>query len=262
MNGTINLKKLSTKMLDAISTLNTDVSNLTTSIPSQIKTNNQQTLATVEQNPEAASRAYVTGEYLVANGKLYKVLNNIVEGAALQDNVNIEWVLLGDEVSNLRESLKSGAYSEVVNDWNRTSAGGVLDARLGPSIKSKMDLADSLNTSVSQLNTKVTQLTGKLVMAYHDNIQPVDNNNKPYNVIKANTSVWFTLPVTKTGYHAVGILGFYMYAAAGTGTTYYAQNCVYEIGPSTRGATMAVTTHTKGDWVNPRVALYILWEKN
>ena len=119
MNGTINLKKLSTKMLDAISTLNTDVSNLTTSIPSQIKTNNQQTLATVEQNPEAASRAYVTGEYLVANGKLYKVLNNIAEGAALQDNVNIEWVLLGDEVSKLRGDLKSGAYSEVINGWDR-----------------------------------------------------------------------------------------------------------------------------------------------
>ena len=116
MNRTINLKKLATKMLDAISTLNTDVSNLTTSISSKIKTNNQQTLATVEQNPEAASRAYAAGEYLVTNGKLYKVLNNIAEGTALQDNVNIEWVLLGDEVSNLRGSLKSAAFCTAVNN--------------------------------------------------------------------------------------------------------------------------------------------------
>lgn len=159
MNGTINLKKLSTKILDAISTLNTDVSNLTTSIPSQIKTNNQRTLATVEQNPNAASRAYVIGEYLVANGKLYKVLNNIAEGAALQDNVNIEWVLLGDEVSKLRGDLKAAAYSEVINGWDRQTAGGVLDARLGPTIKMKMDLADSLKSGLTYVDYTVT--TGK-----------------------------------------------------------------------------------------------------
>ena len=136
MNGTINLKKLSTKMLDAISTLNTDVSNLTTSIPSQIKTNNQQTLATVEYNPEAVSRAYATGEYIILNGKLYKALNDIAQGDALQENVNIEWVLLGDEVNNLRGNLKSAAFCTAVNNWSTiTPTGYVLDARVGPKIQ-------------------------------------------------------------------------------------------------------------------------------
>ena len=74
MNGTINLKKLSTKILDAISTLNTRID----AVPSQIKTNNRQMLATVEQNAEASSRVYAAGEYLAVNGKLYKALTNII----------------------------------------------------------------------------------------------------------------------------------------------------------------------------------------
>ena len=136
-------------MLDAISTLNTRVD----AVPSQIKTNNRQMLATIEQNAEASSRAYATGQYLAVNGKLYKALNNITQGDALQENVNIEWVLLGDEVSKLRGDLKAGAYSEVVNDWNRQVAGGVLDARLGSAIKEKMNLADTLNTRVGALES-------------------------------------------------------------------------------------------------------------
>ena len=153
-------------MLDAISTLNTDVSNLTTSIPSQIKTNNQQTLATVEQNPEAASRAYAAGEYLVTNGKLYKVLNNIAEGAALQDNVNIEWVLLGDEVNKLKNDLKAGAWSDVVNNFDRTTEGGVLDARLGSAIK---DSINKTNTSKGHLDNMLGwQLGNFMGMRYVD----------------------------------------------------------------------------------------------
>lgn len=70
--------------------------------------------------------------------------------------MNIEWALLGDEVSKLRGDLKAAAYSEVINDWNRQNAGGVLDARLGPTIKMKMDLADTLNTRVGSLETANT----------------------------------------------------------------------------------------------------------
>ena len=110
---------------------------------------------------------------MAVNGKLYKALNNIAQGDVLQENVNIEWVLLGDEVSNLRNNLKQGAYSEVVNDWNRTTAGGVLDARLGPDIKAKMDLTDTLNTSVSQLNTKVIKITDKLIIRHYDRIAAI-----------------------------------------------------------------------------------------
>lgn len=199
-------------MLDAISTLNTDVSNLTTSIPSQIKTNNQQTLATVEQNPEAASRAYVTGEYLVANGKLYKVLNNIAEGAALQDNVNIEWVLLGDEVSKLRGDLKSGAYSEVINGWDRQTAGGILDARLGPSIKAKMDLADSLKSGLTYVDYAATTGNSQYQGFYFADIniasnlgtvvgiymQDVSSNRPAFLVRIASTAIRVFAPTSNT----------------------------------------------------------------
>lgn len=145
--------------------------------------------------------------------------------------------------------------SDVLANYTTTATGKALDASLGPAIKTKMDLADTLNT-------RVIALTGKLVVAYHDNLAPRDGQGNIYSVLKKDTSTWLTIPITKTGYHAVGVLGYYMYAAAGTGQTYYASNMVYEISPSSTGATMAVTTSNKGDWVNPRIALYILWEKD
>ena len=155
MNGTINLKKLSTKMLDAISTLNTRVD----AVPSQIKTNNRQTLATVEQNAEAASRAYTTGEYLAVNGKLYKVLNNIAQGDALQENVNIEWVLLGDEVNKIRNDLKQGAFRDVANNLTTGFAGGnVLDAYQGKLLN------DKITTLNNTLNNKTTVSTGTITL--------------------------------------------------------------------------------------------------
>lgn len=191
MNGTINLKKLSTKMLDAISTLNTDVSNLQTSIPSQIKTNNRQMLATVEQSAEAASRAYAAGEYLAVNGKLYKALNNIAQGAALQENVNIEWVLLGDEVSNLRGSLKSGAFGGIVNNFNTSAAGYVLDGRLGPQIKSKMDLTDNLATRVAAIEAHDY---GKILYASKKQKLTIGAyNNLASITIPANSGNWLLL---------------------------------------------------------------------
>ncbi len=191
MNGTINLKKLSTKMLDAISTLNTNVSNLQTSIPSQIKTNNRQMLATVEQNAEAVSRAYAAGEYLAVNGKLYKALNDIAQGDALQENVNIEWVLLGDEVSNLRGSLKSGAFGGIVNDFNTSEAGHVLDGRLGPQIKSKMDLVDNLATRVAAIEAHDY---GKTLYAYKRQKLTIGAyNNLASITIPANSGSWLIL---------------------------------------------------------------------
>lgn len=251
MNGTINLKKLSTKILDAISTLNTRVD----AVPSQIKTNNRQMLATVEQNAEASSRAYATGEYLAVNGKLYKALNNIAEGAVLQENVNIEWVLLGDEVSKLRGDLKAGAYNEVINGWDRQIAGGVLDARLGPTIKTKMDLADTLNT-------KVTTLESKWVHQYIPNIVAINTSgsasNKDPGTIGHNSSRWLTFPITKPGYTLAGVLGYFI-----TGTNFFAEFSVYYMQPAQDGVIMALHMGPNGTITSPIYGSFnLLWKKN
>ena len=173
MNGTINLKKLSIKMLDAISTLNTDMSNLSDSITNSIKTNNRQMLATVEQNAEAASRAYAVGQYLAVNGKLYKALTNIAQGDALQENVNIEWVLLGNEVNKIRNDLKQGAFKNVANNLTTGSAGGnVLDAYQGKLLN------DKITTLNNTLNNKTTVSTGAITI---DN--QFKNKYKPLHMV-------------------------------------------------------------------------------
>lgn len=259
MNGTINLKKLSTKMLDAISTLNTDVSNLTTSIPSQIKANNRQMLATVEQNAEASSREYVAGEYLAVNGKLYKALNNIAQGDALQENVNIEWVLLGDEVSNLRGSLKSAAYCTAVNNLDTvTPTGYVLDARVGPWIRNNIN---NLNTNTTSLQTRMAVIESKFVVKYVQDIAAVDGQGKVITNIPKDTSVWIYFPVSNSGYKLMGILGYYMYTSASSGS-YYARNNIYHLMPTNDNrVAMAVTIGANGPWNNPRGAFQLLWQK-
>ena len=190
MNGTINLKKLSTKMLDAISTLNTRVD----AVPSQIKTNNRQMLATVEQNAEASSRAYAAGEYLAVNGKLYKALNNIAQGDALEQNVNIQWVLLGDEVNKLRGDLKSGAWKDVANNLNTTTAGtNVLDAYQGK----------ILNDSIAALGTRLTKIEKPLVLYNSGNASNVKYHTTfdlcSLNFPK-NTGKWIILGCVYTNY--------------------------------------------------------------
>lgn len=252
-------------MLDAIFTLNTDVSNLTTSIPSQIKTNNQRTLATVEYNPEAVSRAYVTGEYLVANGKLYKVLNNIAEGAALQDNVNIEWVLLGDEVSNLRGSLKSAAFCTAVNNLDTvTPTGYVLDARVGPWIRNNIN---NLNTNTTSLQTRMAAIESKFVIEGVGTQPPVDvDTGKAVTSVPAATSRWLRFPFNpKSGYKAVGILGYYL-CSYGT-TSYYANVTVYNMRVqgalinNKDGVLVACTTPASKPWAYPKFFFDILWKK-
>ena len=183
MNGTINLKKLSTKMLDAISTLNTRVD----AVPDQIKNNNRQMLATVEQNAEASSRAYAAGEYLAVNGKLYKALNDIAQGDALQDNVNIEWVRLGDEVNKLRGDLKTGAWRDVANDLNTATAGtDVLDAYQGK----------LLNDSISALTNRVAKIENRQVLVSSANVDNPKYNNYfggAQVTLPANSGRWLIL---------------------------------------------------------------------
>lgn len=246
-------------MLDAISTLNTDVSNLTTSIPSQIKTNNRQMLATVEQNAEASSRAYATGEYLAVNGKLYKALNDIAEGAALQENVNIEWVLLGDEVSNLRGSLKSAAFCTAVNNLDTvTPTGYVLDARVGPWIRNNIN---NLNTNTTSLQTRMAAVESKFVVKYVQGIAAVDGQGKVITSIPKEVSRWIYFPVSNSGYRLMGILGYYMYSTASSGS-YYAENNIYHLMPTNDNrVAMAVTTSSKGPWNNPYGTFELLWQK-
>ena len=230
MNGTINLKKLSTKMLDAISTLNTDVSNLTTSIPSQIKTNNRQTLATVEQNAEASSRAYAAGQYLAVNGKLYKALNDIAQGDTLQENVNIQWVLLGDEVNKLRGDLKTGAWKDVANNLTTNNAGSsVLDAYQGK----------LLNDSIVALGTRVSKIENRQVLYAFGN----SANRPAYHTWITGASV--TLPANSGRWLLLGQIYYNHYG----GEAQSLSNIFVDPNPETAVRNAARTTTRDGGGV-------------
>ena len=180
-------------MLDAISTLNTRVD----AVPSQIKTNNRQMLATVEQNAEASSRAYAVGEYLAVNGKLYKALNDIAQGDALQENVNIEWVLLVDEVNKLRGDLKSGAWKDVANNLTTSNAGSsVLDAYQGK----------LLNDSIAALGNRISKIENRQVLYAF-----VNSVNRPaYHTWITGASV--TLPANSGRWLLLGQVYYNKYA--------------------------------------------------
>lgn len=244
-------------MLDAISTLNTRVD----AVPSQIKTNNRQTLATVEQNAEAASRAYAAGQYLAVNGKLYKVLNDIAQGDALQENVNIQWVLLGDEVSKLRGDLKSAAFCTAVNNLDTvTPTGYVLDARVGPWIRNNIN---NLNTNTTSLQTRMAAIESKYNIVYTGTLKPylLQNGQKvPVTSIAANKDLWMHFDFTQTNYHVVGVLGYYFFGAKNP--SYYTDATYYVMAPETNGISLALRTGSRGSILQPSAAFTVLMQKN
>lgn len=76
---------------------------------------------------------------------------NIVSGESLS-------TIMG-KVKKWFADLKNAAFHTVANNYTTTEAGYVLDARLGPDIKSKMDLADTLRLhDVLAIDTTETEI--------------------------------------------------------------------------------------------------------
>jgi len=71
--------------------------------------------------------------------------------AAARENINSGESLstIMGKVKKWFADLKNAAFHTVANNYTTTVEGYVLDARLGPAIKEKMDLADTINTNLS-----------------------------------------------------------------------------------------------------------------
>ena len=229
MNGTINLKKLSTKMLDAISTLNTQMSRVDEKVADAITRNNEQTLAIVEYNAEASSKDYNGGDYMILNGKLYKTLGHIAQGDPFQEDVNIQWVRVAYEINKLRGDLKTGAYSAVSNNANTSIAGYVLDARMGK----------TLNDSLAALSTRIGKIENRQVLYAFAN----STNRPAYHTWITGASV--TLPANSGRWLLLGQIYYNGYA----GETQSLSNIFVDPNPETAVRNGARTTTRDGGGV-------------
>lgn len=109
---------------------------------------------------EAASNLVSGDSIPTAFGKLAKNYSSILKSIS---DLNTS---LGNRISELNTDLTSKINtklnkSDVLANYTTTATGKALDASLGPTIKSKMDLVDTLNTKInnmSSVNTWVPHL--------------------------------------------------------------------------------------------------------
>lgn len=80
-----------------------------------------------------ASRAYAVGEYILYNGKTYRVTVGIPSGTALTPGTNVLEVRLGEEINRKIDN------TSVANNLATTQSGYVLDARQGKVLKDAVD---------------------------------------------------------------------------------------------------------------------------
>lgn len=80
-----------------------------------------------------ASRAYAVGEYILYNGKTYRVTVGIPSGTALTPGTNVLEVRLGEEINRKIDN------TSVANNLVTTQSGYVLDARQGKVLKDAVD---------------------------------------------------------------------------------------------------------------------------
>lgn len=86
--------------------------------------------------------------------------------------------------------------SDVLANYTTTATGKALDASLGPAIKTKMDLADTLNTRVSNMNTAGY----RLYTDNHGTVEYAKWNTITEIVIPANdTHVWLVFGLSTDG---------------------------------------------------------------
>ena len=159
-------------------------------------------------------------------------------------------------ISNLNTNLTSQINtklnkSDVLANYTTTATGKALDASLGPAIKAKMDLADTLNTKVSKISETYATF-------YRGDIVPIDNSTQQtVTEMAANTDHWVTFPFAIDGWQVCGVLGYYFY-----GQGYYTDANVYVLAPSGgNGISFAIHVGSRGSWKNPKAAFTVLAKK-
>jgi len=106
----------------------------------------------VEFNVAKQAANLVSGDSIAtAFGKLAKNYSSILTSIS---DLNTS---LGNRITEVNASLTSQINtklnkSDVLANYTTTATGKALDASLGPAIKTKMDLADTLNTTVNNMN--------------------------------------------------------------------------------------------------------------
>ena len=141
--------------------------------------------------------------------------------------------------------------SDVLANYTTTATGKALDASLGPAIKTKMDLADTLNTKVSKISETYATF-------YRGDIVPIDNSTQQtVTEMAANTDHWVTFPFAIDGWNVCGVLGYYFY-----GQGYYTDANIYVLAPSGgNGISFAIHVGSRGSWKNPKAAFTVLAKK-
>ena len=157
-------------------------------------------------------------------------------------------------ISNLNTNLTSQINtklnkSDVLANYTTTATGKALDASLGPAIKTKMDLADTLNTRLSNHESKY-------LIVYTNSIRPVASDGATITLLKGNTDYWLHFPFVYTGYRVAGIVGYYVYAEKN-----YTDCTPYVVAPEAGGISYAFHTSSKGELPNPMGAFTVILVK-
>ena len=144
---------------------------------------------------------------------------------------------LGNRISEVNTNLTSQINtklnkSDVLANYTTTATGKALDASLGPAIKTKMDLADTLNT-------RVTALDSKYAVTWTGNLTAVENDGNPVSTLRPDTNYWLSFPYTYTNaYKIIGVLGWHMWDKTGS----YPRYTYYVMAPNNTGISVAFRT--------------------
>lgn len=108
----------------------------------------------IDANPVPNSEIQSTSQWESLNDIVARanaiVADNAIEFTEAETRENIvsgeTLITMLGKIKKWFTDLKNAAFCAVANNYTTNTAGYVLDARLGPAIKSKMDLVDSINT--------------------------------------------------------------------------------------------------------------------
>ena len=128
---------------DALDYLNTPEAQTDVANAEENATAAVQSASAAAQSAENAAAAVDAVEFTQAATR-----ENIVSGESLS-------TIMG-KVKKWFADLKDAAFHAVAYNYTTQNAGYVLDARLGPAIKEKMDLADSLKSGLTYVDYTVT----------------------------------------------------------------------------------------------------------
>jgi hypothetical protein len=180
---------------------------------------------------EAAANLVSGDSIPTAFGKLAKNYSSIL--TSISD-------LNTDLTSKINTKLNK---SDVLANYTTLATGKALDASLGPAIKSKMDLVDTL--------------AEKFVIDKHSSLSGYTNytDNVRISNIPANSTKWVSFPVTKTNYIPAGILGYYIQADRGG-----SQATMYSLLVTNSGVSVAFYTGSDGI-ENLLMTFIVLWQR-